>query len=75
MDMISEEKLFQEVWLQNRLISGGLEPIISHTEMLCITSYYRQLSTKIKIKIINLILVLLAWTFGPNMLQKLVLTS
>ena len=26
--------------LRNRLISGGLQPVLSHTEKLCIASYY-----------------------------------
>ena len=30
------------VWLQNRLISTGLEPVLSHTEKSCIASYYKQ---------------------------------
>ena len=34
------------VWLRNRLISAGLEPVPSHTEKACIASYYRQFSTK-----------------------------
>ena len=36
-----------------------------HSEKSCITSYYRQLSTNNKIKIIKLIPVLLAWAFFP----------
>ncbi len=40
------------------LLFGGLEPILSHTEKSCITSYYKQFSTNIKIKIIRLIPVL-----------------
>ena len=28
------------VWLRNRLISGGLEPVLSQTEKICIASYY-----------------------------------
>ena len=38
-------------WLQNRIISAGLEAVLSHTEKSCIISYYRQFSTKIKNKI------------------------
>ena len=41
------------VWLQNRSISTGLEPVLSHTEKSCIASYYWQFSTNIKIKIIR----------------------
>ena len=33
------------VWLPNQLISGELEPILSHTEKSRIVSYYRQYST------------------------------
>ena len=32
----------------NHLLSGGLEPVLSHTEKLCIASYYEQLSAVIK---------------------------
>ena len=35
---------------RHRLISAGLEPVLGHTEKSCIASYYRQLSTNIKIK-------------------------
>ena len=40
------------VWLRNRLLSTGLEPVLSQTEKSCIASNYRQFSTNIKIKII-----------------------
>ncbi len=43
------EKYFP-VWLQNRLISARLESVLTNTEKLCIASYYRQVSTNIKIK-------------------------
>ena len=33
------------VWLRNKLIYAGLEPVQSHTEKLCIASNYRQLQT------------------------------
>ena len=33
---------------RNRLISGGLEPVLSYTEKLCLASYYIQFSTKMK---------------------------
>ena len=36
------------VWLRKRLISAVLEPVLSHTEKSCITSYYRQFSTNYK---------------------------
>ena len=36
----------------------------------CIVSYYRQYSTNIKIQIIKLIPVLLAWAFGPRVYQN-----
>ena len=52
-------------WFPNRLISAGFKPVLGHTEKSCITSYYRQFSTNIKIKIIRLITVLLAWAFDP----------
>ena len=45
------------VWFRNRLLSGGLEPVLSQTEKSYITSNYRQFSTNIKIKIIKLITV------------------
>ena len=44
----------------------GLELVLSHTEKLCIGSYYRQFSTNIKIKLIKSIPVLLARAFGPS---------
>ncbi len=34
--------------LPNRLISAGLEPVLRHTEKLCIASYYVQFYTYIK---------------------------
>ena len=48
------------VWLRNRLLSAGLEPVLSQTEKACIASNYRQFSTNIKINIIKLIPVLSA---------------
>ena len=36
------------VSLQNRLLSGGLELVLSHTKNLCIASYCIQFSTNIK---------------------------
>ena len=43
------------IMLQNQTIFAGLEVVLSSTEKSCITSYYRQLSTKIKMKFIKLI--------------------
>ncbi len=39
------------VRLRNRLLSTGLEPVLSQTEKSCIASNYRQFSTNVKIKI------------------------
>ena len=49
-------KLFP-VWLRNRLTSTALEPVLSHTEKLCIVSYYSQFSTNIKMIIITQFLI------------------
>ena len=38
------------VWLLNRFISVGLEPVFSHTEISCIASNNRQYSTNNKKK-------------------------
>ena len=46
---------FFQLWLRNRLMSAGLEPVFSHAEKSCIALYYRQFFTNIKIKIIKLI--------------------
>ncbi len=54
------------VWLRNRLLSTGLKPVFSQTEKSSIAFSYRQFSTNINIKIIKLIPVLLARTFGPT---------
>ena len=43
-------KIFAPVWLGNRLIYAGLEPVLSHTIKSCIASYYSKFSTNIKIK-------------------------
>ena len=59
------------VLLRNRLIYAGLEPVLSNTEKSFITSYYRQISTIIKIKILKLITVLLVCPFVPSGLIKL----
>ena len=47
------------IWLQNRLISRGLEPVIKS----CIASNYRKFSSNVKI--ISLIPVLLAGALAP----------
>ena len=46
------DKIFP-VSLRNRLISGGLEPVLSPTEKLCLASFYIQFSTTIKCTIIR----------------------
>ena len=35
------------VWLRNRMISAGLEPVPSYTEKLCITLYLKKIATNI----------------------------
>ena len=40
--------IYFSVWLRNRLLSAGLEPVFS--QKLCIASNYRQFSTNMKIK-------------------------
>ena len=40
--MYLKENLVFPVWPRNRLISGRLEPVLSHTEKSCLASYYRQ---------------------------------
>ena len=57
------DKIFFPVWLRNRLISTGLEQVLSHTKK-CIASYYRKCSKNIKIKILKLIPILFARAFG-----------
>ena len=54
------------VWLRNRLLSTGLEPVLSQTEKSFVASNQRQFSTNIKIKIIKLIPVFLARAFGAK---------
>ncbi len=51
---------FFPVWLRNRLLSVGLESVLSQTGKSRIASNSRQFSTEIKIKIMKLIPVLLA---------------
>ena len=53
-------------------ISAGLDPVLSHTEKSYIVLFYRQFSTNIKIKIIRLIPVVLAWAFAPSGLTIMV---
>ena len=36
------------VLIRNRLISGGLKPVLIHTKKTCLASYYIQFSTNIK---------------------------
>ena len=43
------------VSLRNRLISTGLEMVLSHTKKSCMASYYRPFLTNVKIKIIKLL--------------------
>ena len=43
---------FFPVRLRNRLISGGLEPVLSHIEKSCIASNYTQFSKNIRIKLL-----------------------
>ncbi len=45
-------KLFP-VWLRSRLISAGLELVLSYTENSCIALHYRQFTKIIKIKIVS----------------------
>ena len=63
------------VWIRNRLVSAGLELVISFTKKLYIAWYYRQFSTNIQIKIIKLIPVLLAKGQITILLDKTFLTE
>ena len=45
---VSPRIIIVPLWLWNRLISRGLEPVLSHTEKSCIASNYRQFSTNHK---------------------------
>ena len=59
----SNECIFPfSVWLRNLLISAGLEPVLTSQPYWksCQASYYRQLPTNIKIKILKLSPILLA---------------
>ena len=53
-DLVSRVRLSFPVSLRIRLISGGLEPVLSHTEILCLASSYIQFSTNIKCTTIRL---------------------
>ena len=64
MKWINKYLVYFPVWLRNRLISAGLEPVINQTENPYVTSYERQFSTNIKIIIIILFTILLAWPLG-----------
>ena len=48
--LIAGFHIFPPVWIRNRIISAGLEPILSQTEKLCLASYYKQFSMNIEIK-------------------------
>ena len=56
-DLDTNEIIFFPIWLQNRLISAGLELVLSHTENSYVASYYKQFSTNNK-KNIRLIQIL-----------------
>ena len=47
------------VWLWNRLLSAGLEPVLSHTEKLFIASYYKNFPHVYKIKLIPVLLAMI----------------
>ena len=42
------------VWLRNQLISAGLGPVISHTEISCIASYHKHFFKNNKIELISI---------------------
>ena len=54
------------VCIQNQIISGGLEPVLSKLKKTCVVSYHRQFCTsnRIKIRKLKLIPVLFALVFG-----------
>ena len=56
--------------IRNWLISAELIPVLNHTEKSRISSYYKQFSTDIEIKIIKLIPVLMAQDFGRSYKKK-----
>ena len=60
---VNDGNIFQ-YWLRNRLISAGLDPVLSHNEKSCILSYHIQFSANIKCKIIMLKLVLFVRALG-----------
>ena len=53
--VVDEEVISFPVWLRNRIITAGLEPVLGHTNNSWVVSYYRQISTNNKIKIKKLI--------------------
>ena len=67
-DVLMEDAQYQvtyfPVWLPNRLLSTGLELVLSLTEKSCIVSYYIQFSTSIKMYNYNIKTVLFARAFG-----------
>ena len=62
--------IYFSVWLRNRLISGGLEQVLNHTENLCIALYYIKFSTKIEMYNHKIKTRFLARTFGISGLKK-----
>ncbi len=54
-------------------MSGGLELVLSHAELLCLALYYIQLSTNIKINNHKIKITFLAHVFGISGMKKLVL--
>ena len=58
---------------KGKFISGGLEPVLSQTEKLCIASYYIQFSTNIKMYNLKIKTIFLAYSSGISRLIKLVL--
>ena len=68
--IVLQNIIYFPVWLRNRLISAGLEPVLRLTEKSCIASNYRQFFTNIEIKIIKVIPVLFGRAFGPSGLTK-----
>ncbi len=56
--------MYFPVWPSTRLVSAGLEPVLSHTEKSCIATNYRQFFTNFKMNIMRFKPVLLARAFG-----------
>ena len=69
-----QKSILFPVWLRNRLISARLEPVLSHTETLCITSHYIQFSTNIKMYNYKIITSFVSTCLSSG-LTKLVLIS